>query len=279
MKSVDCYGRPLWVIGSPLSHTLSPPLHNAAFRDADLPHRYFALKVERDELVTFLDVFRKTNGLGANLTLPHKETVREFVSNETKAVEATEAANTLYWKNGKLALDNTDVYGFKTLVEPWREEISQEGVLLLGAGGAARACLQAFKKMNAGSVFLWNRTRAKARRLVRAFDTLEVNLLSDSVLSDPPCEVTLVVNATSLGLEEGDRSPFPPESVRSEMVGVDLVYGRRTRFLKAFDERGRKAVDGMKMLIHQAARSWERWVGRKPDTEVMATSVETQASA
>jgi shikimate dehydrogenase len=262
------------VIGSPLSHTLSPPIHNAAFEDADLPHRYFALEVQEDELQQFLDDFRNLKGLGANLTLPHKENVRDLINSETAAVRATRAANTIFWSNGELRLDNTDVYGFKQLVEPWSQLIRQEAVLVLGAGGAARACLQGLVDMNASKLYLWNRTTSKAERLADNVESLDVSVLSDSQLQDPPQEIKVVVNATSLGLNDDDPSPFPLKSVRSDQIGVDLIYGKQTRFLEAFDERGSESVDGLLMLVEQAARSWERWVGHKPNINTMKSALE-----
>jgi shikimate dehydrogenase len=272
---VEQYGCPLWVVGSPLSHTLSPPIHNAAFKEADLPHRYFALEVQEEELQQFLENFRNLKGLGANLTLPLKETVQDYISSKTAAVQATKAANTIFWSDGQLRLDNTDVYGFKQLVGPWDRVIRHDSVLILGAGGAARACLQGFNEMNVSNLYLWNRTNKKAEGLARSFESLNVSVLNNDQLEDPPGDIKLVVNATSLGLESGDPSPFPPESVRSDQVGVDLIYGKQTRFLEAFRNRGRDAVDGLTMLIQQAARSWERWVGHEPNISAMESVVQS----
>lgn len=276
MNVVERYGRPLWVLGSPISHTLSPSLHNAAFEAAGLDHRYFALEVGADELAKFLEAFRRLDGLGANLTLPLKEAVRELVDNETEAVSTVEAANTLYWNDGALCLENTDVYGFKQLVEPWHDRIREERVLLLGAGGAARACIQGLKEIGAQDVALWNRTTSKAERLSDQFWGVSPNVLNDEELESSALDVSIVVNATSLGLEEGDPSPFPDGQVTAGMVGVDLIYGRETAFVRAFREHGQEAVGGLRMLIDQAVRAWELWVGEKPDRDAMETAVVTE---
>lgn len=273
MQSVESYGRPLWVIGSPIDHTFSPMLHNAAFEDAGLPHRYFALDVRDDELEEFLEAFRRTDGLGANLTLPLKQKVRDFVDQETEAVRSVGAANTLYWTEGELHLDNTDVYGFKQLVNPWHDLVRRKPPLLLGAGGAARACLRGFQEIGASRVYLWNRTTSKAQELAEHFESVHVQVLKDDELEEGAFDTRLIVNSTSLGLEDDDPSPFPREQVQPDMIGVDLVYGRETRFQEIFREAGRESVGGLGMLIDQAARAWERWTGREPNRSVMASAV------
>lgn len=272
MRVLDEYGRPLWVIGKPLEHTLSPRLHNAAFEAVGAPHRYFALELDRDELPAFLRLFREAGGLGANLTLPLKETVLEFVDEHSDAVAAIGAANTLYRNDGGLALENTDVEGFEALVDPWSDRVSKRGVVLLGAGGAARACLYALGRMGCPRVHLWNRTHGKAVRLRDAFEGPTVAVLDDADLKEGAFDADLVVNATSLGLDPSDPSPFPAGAIEPGMVGVDLIYGRDTRFQRDFREHG-EAVGGMTMLVEQAARAWELWMDREPDRDVMYDAV------
>jgi len=277
MRAVERHGRPLWVVGTPLEHTVSPALHNAAFQAAEAPHRYFALEVGRGELSDFLDLFRRADGLGANLTLPLKEPVLERVGRHSPAVRQIGAANTLHREEGGLALENTDVAGFEKLVSPWAERIARRGVVLLGAGGAARACLYALGRMECPRIVLWNRTARRARKLRDAFGDLPVRLVDDASLRAGEFEADLVVNATSLGLDPSDPSPFPVGAIHADMVGVDLVYGRVTRFQRAFRDRGEEAVDGMTMLIEQAARAWSLWMGREPDRKAMRRAVGEEA--
>lgn len=277
MRAVEEYGRPLWVIGSPLEHTLSPRLHNAAFEAAGSPHRYFALEVGPDELSSFLELFRSAGGLGANLTLPLKESVLERVENHSDSVRGTGAANTLYRSEGTLALENTDVDGFEALVSPWSDRIVDRGVLLLGAGGAARACLYALGRVGCPEVQIWNRTRERAVRLREAFGEPPVEVLDEEALREGRFEADLVVNATSLGLDPSDPSPFPVEAIEPDMVGVDLIYGRETRFQRDFREHGHEAEGGLTMLIEQAARAWELWMDREPDRGAMRRAVRGSA--
>lgn len=269
MRVLEEHGRPLWVIGKPLEHTLSPRLHNAAFDAAGLPHRYFALEVGRDELAAFLRLFRAAGGLGANLTLPLKEAVLELVDHHSEAVAAIGAANTLYRDGDTLALENTDVEGFESLVAPWSDRVSERGVVLLGAGGAARACLHALGRLGCPRVQLWNRTRSRAVRLRETFERPTVEVLDDASLEAGGFEADLVVNATSLGLNPSDPSPFPAGAIQPGMVGVDLVYGRDTRFQRDFREHGEEAVGGLTMLVEQAVRAWQLWTDREPDRDAL----------
>ncbi len=265
---IRSHGLPAAVLGDPLDHTLSPPIHNAAFRQADLPHRYHALRVSSDRFESVLRSLVDLRFLGLNFTVPHKEAVLPMIDRRRPEVETLGAANTLYWEEGEPVLANTDVYGFRKLVEQWTRRIRTGRVLVLGAGGAARACVVALHEMGAGRIYLWNRTDSRATRLRRDLGEPEVELLRDPIwpLSEGP---GLVVNATSLGLSPDDPSPYPAEEIRSDLAGVDLNYGHRTTFLDEFEARGEAGRDGLTMLLHQAARAWELWTGREPDLDSM----------
>ncbi len=270
MKPITKFGRPLWAIGSPIEHTLSPPMHNAAFERAGLDHHYFAMEVLPEELADFLDLFRSAGGLGASITLPLKQAVRERVPRQSEVVETLGAANTLYRTGaGELALDNTDVYGFRKMIQPWHDRVGEDPVLVLGAGGASRACLFALHDLGCPRLYLWNRTSSRARELAEEFASMPIEVLSDRDLESGRFEVRMVVNATSLGLEPGDSSPFPVDLVEPNMVGADVIYGRETRFMEAFRDRGEGVVGGMEMLVQQAAGAWKRWLDQRPDLEVM----------
>jgi shikimate dehydrogenase len=276
METVDKYGRVLWVAGSPIDHTLSPAIHNAAFEAADLPHRYFALEVGEDEVRSLLDLFRQIGALGVNLTLPLKERVCELVDHRTDNVERLGAANTIFRENGELKLDNTDVYGFTRLLDPWHDLIGESPVLLLGAGGAARACLLALDRLGCPEIFLWNRTTERARSLREEFADMPIECVSDDWLAEGSHDARVAINATSLGLDEGDPSPLPESAVHDRLIGVDLIYNRRTAFIEDIDSKGQEAVGGLKMLVHQAARAWEHWVGDKPDVDTMTAAAEKE---
>ncbi|MFB6356483.1 MAG: shikimate dehydrogenase [bacterium] len=269
MKPVEKYGNVAWVAGSPIDHSLSPVIHNSAFEGAGLPHQYFAIEVKPEELTDFVGNLQSMGMIGANFTLPLKNAVCEVVEDQTPAVETIGAANTLFRRNsGEFALDNTDVYGFEKLVEPWGERIRSEPVLILGAGGASRACLFALDRLNCPRIYLWNRTRESAQTLSEQYP-YDITVLSDSELSEGEFEAGVVVNTTSLGLNESDGSPFPEQQIRDDMVGVDLIYNRETKFVQDFGEYGSDSIGGLGMLVHQAAGAWKRWFDTTPNVDIM----------
>ena len=276
MKVVEQYGRPAWVIGSPISHTLSPPIHNSAFQKSSLAHRYFAMEVEKNELSEFLTLFRKIDALGANLTIPLKEAVTGEITNHTESVNQLGAANTLFWDGSELVLDNTDVYGFSELIRPWKDEISEVPVCMMGAGGAAKACLYALGNLSVPRVYLWNRTYERAVRLRERFSYLDIEVVSRDQLEQGVFEGSVVINATSLGLEETDPSPFPTEAIREHMIGVDLIYHHETRFMSAFSRRGKESAGGLTMLVCQAAKAWEHWTGVEPPVDEMMNTARSR---
>lgn len=279
MRNIPKHGAPLWVIGNPISHTLSPPIQNAGFQAANLPYRYFALEVDAAELPEFLALLEQLDSPGANITLPHKQNICELIQNKTSNVSRLQAANTIYRKNGELWLENTDVHGFQKLIEPWHQRVRQETTLLLGAGGAARACLAGLQELGARKVLLWNRTRKKALDLQQEFSELEVRVLTDEQLNRGALDVQLAINSTSLGLEPDDNSPIPPEQIKPDMVGVDLIYNRETKFIQSFKKRGKSARGGLRMLVHQAARAWKLWMGQSPPVEAMTEAARQSLDA
>ncbi len=269
MRSVKEYGTPIWVIGNPIEHTLSPRLHNVAFDEVKLPFRYFALEVEEAELNSFLTILRQLDSPGGNITLPHKESICSLIQNKTDSVKKLGAANTIYRRTGELCLANTDIHGFKKLIEPWQQMAREENVLLLGAGGAARASLYSLGQLGVKNIYLWNRTKEKAQKLREEFLELNISLLSDKQLQGGEVNFQIVINATSLGLNPGDDSPFPKARVNSKMVGIDLIYNRKTKFVRIFEEHGAAARGGLRMLVYQAARAWELWTDSKPPVKTM----------
>lgn len=269
MKFIGKHGLPVFVIGNPVEHTFSPKIHNSAFEAAGLPHRYFALEVLEGELGYFVDWLSELEAPGANVTLPHKRSICSAIETKTSEVQRLGAANTIFRRRGELRLANTDVYGFRRLVEPWLELAREEGVLVLGAGGAARACLLALEQEDCESVCLWNRTTEKAEALAREFSSLSPEVIGQSKLESGSFDAKLVVNATSVGLDEGDPSLVSHDAVSPGMVGVDLIYNRRTRFLETFDRAGCDSRGGLDMLVYQAAKSWELWTEQEAPVEAM----------
>lgn len=273
--------RAVALLGDPVEHSLSPVIHAAAFDALGLEARYVALRTLDRELPHLLRAFARSGG--GNVTVPHKLTARKALDRATAAARATGACN-CFWasEDGALVGDNTDVGGFLAAVRSWGEapELSGARVLLLGAGGAARAVAAACVEAGVGHVEVRNRTVARARELVRRFEGNGPEMSAGPLSSDRAGTVDLrfdlVVNATSLGLEEQD--PLPLDLRRVQVGAVfDLVYGESgTRWTRHAADVGVPAVDGREMLVHQAGLSLRRWFQADPPLEEMRQAAEDQ---
>ncbi|MGN0885231.1 MAG: shikimate dehydrogenase family protein [Candidatus Spyradosoma sp.] len=282
------------VLGKPIAHSLSPKMHDAALdaaaRERSAPElaarRYFRFEIAPEELGEALPLFFAKNFLGLNLTIPHKVAALPLLKKISPEAEIIGAANTLARDDalGGWRGENTDGRGFARAAEmSLGVKLAGTRVVLLGAGGAARAIAATALAQGCASLTIVNRSRDRAEALARAlsgeatFQSLHENPSKEislkripkiSVLS--PDEIrdfrgegkTLVVNATPLGLKPGDPSPFPPELFRDGFAAYDTTYGAHVPALvAAARERGVPAADGRAMLAWQGALAFELWNG------------------
>ena len=266
----------VYLLGHPVAHSLSPSMHNAAFAALGLPHHYETRDVEADRLEDFVEALRKDDVLGANVTIPHKERVLRYVDEAGKDARRVSAVNTIVRRGTRLTGENTDVYGFERAIsEPGLGKKLFVGgtVLLLGAGGAARACAVVLLERG-NDVHVASRTRARAEQLAAG---LEVEGRRPTAVrwptSDDLAAVDAVVNATPLGLHGED--PLAGMELHEGLHVVDLVP---TAAMTPLVKRGRAVkngvvVDGLSMLLHQAARSFTLWTGREAPLAVMRAAL------
>lgn len=258
------------LLGWPVEHSLSPALYGAAFRELGVEADYVPLAVREPELAGVLPAVARAGG--GNITVPHKEAAAGHLDRPSGAVRRTGACNCFWEEEGELAGDNTDVGGFRAAVEAWpAARLEGSRVLLLGAGGAARAVLAACRSEGTRSVEVWNRTTERARALVRGARERdgEVELRVVETRSEARGPYDLVVNATSLGLSADDPLPLDLEGTRAAAV-FDLVYGRNGTAWTAH-ARGLEipATDGFEMLVRQAGLSLRRWLDVDPPLDAM----------
>lgn len=257
----------LVLLGHPVGHSLSPRLQNAAIRAAGIAARYEALDVEPTAFDTTLARLMAERAAG-NVTIPHKERMREACDALTPLAERVGAVNTWWVDRGdRLHGDNTDVGGFRAAVgELLGEEPRDLTVGVLGAGGAAAAVLAAVEAWPRCYAHVYNRTPERARVLCERFSTVSQPVDDVGVIAGSQ----LVVNATSIGLRHGDPMPIEPGLVRPDCVVMDLVYlPGETAFVRALRARGIRAADGLRMLVEQAALAFDLWFGVAPDRSVM----------
>lgn len=270
MTPIDATTAVTGILGWPVSHSLSPRMHNAAFAHLGLNWAYLAFPVEPGQVARAVSGLAATGCRGLNVTIPHKHEVIGACSSTSPAVDAIGAANTLVPDGaGGFAAHNTDAEGFmRAIDEAAPLDLRGESVLLLGAGGAARAVVHAVTQRGA-RVIVANRTPSRAEGLGEAipFDDVSIRRALD--------ECPLIVNSTSLGMGHSDLPPeLPLEGLGPEHVVNDLVYRPGgTPWLTAAAERGARTVDGLGMLLHQGAVAFELWTETAAPVDVMRSAL------
>ena len=274
----------LGVFGDPVEHSLSPQMQNAALKHRKIDMQYVRFHVSPDELREAMDLIRKLEFVGVNLTIPHKIAALELLDVADENVKRIRAANVIKVGGGKLHGFNTDGRGFARAV---REEFSVDlrdlRVLVLGAGGAARAIALQCAKENSERLVIANRSFEKAEKLA---DELRDLFVGPRVLGPVPRlqaipleeaairfqigHVDLVVNATPMGLNRGEPSPIPARLLAPHVMVYDTIYSaERTPLVSASLEAGARGANGLSMLLHQGALAFEIWFQREAPIEVM----------
>ena len=263
----------VYLLGHPVGHSLSPVMHNAAFRSLGLPHRYEVFDVTADALPAVIDRIRSGELLGANVTVPHKEAVLKLVDTWDGPAAEIGAANTLSrTPDGRRVLgSNTDAVGF---VYATRDlDLGGARVLLLGAGGAARAAMVVLLERGA-SITIANRTAERARSLARSLAHPSDRAPAVIEWGDRTDlrDIDIVVNATALGLHGED--PLAHAELRGELVVVDLIpTATPTPLARRARAAGATVVDGLPMLLQQASSSFRIWTGLDAPVEVMRAAL------
>ena len=263
-----------FVCGWPVAHSRSPLVHRYWLKKYGLTGSYDKVPVEPGTLATLLDRIRSGEFAGGNITIPHKEEALKLADTADEAATKIGAANTVWIENGKLNVTNTDWLGFIANLDdqaPGWDRPEQGGcsALVIGAGGAARGVIYGLLECGAKSVRIVNRTVAKAKTLARAFEGNLAALPLDAGKIDAD-NIDLVVNTSSMGMH--GQPPMSDEILGlirllpGHAVVCDIVYTPlETPLLKAAKAHGLRTVDGLGMLLHQAAPGFEKWFGIKPE--------------
>jgi shikimate dehydrogenase len=263
------------LLGDPVRHSLSPLMHNAAFREQGIDYVYLALPTAAVDLRRVVDVLGTIEAVGANVTIPHKETVVGICDRLTEEADLVGAVNTLTWTADGLLGENTDAIGLGQVL---RDDIGLPGrasAAVLGTGGAARACAVALGRTGSPVTFIGRRLDAAeelaalAERCgAEAADGLD--LTEEDVVGEAVATAALVVNATPLGMA-GERLPGAFHHLTPGQIALDLVYRPpETPFLRSAREAGAETVHGVGMLVAQAAVSYRLWTGREAPTATMS---------
>ena len=292
LKNWDAKGKSpirLGVVGDPVGHSLSPQMQNAALENLGLSERYARFQIAMEELRPALDHIRRLNFVGINLTIPHKAAALSLMDEADEAGRKSGAINTVLVEGERLVGFNTDGPGFLHAV---RSEFSVDlrdlRVLLLGAGGGAgRAIAVQCALENCERLVLVNRTLEKAQdlaselapyfagsRVLGPVARLQAIPWDETALRFQLANTDLVVNATTVGMKRSDPPLFAASLLAPHLMVYDMIYTpARTPLLAAAADAGALGANGLSMLLHQGALSFEIWFGRKAPLDVMRTAL------
>ncbi|WP_061086601.1 MULTISPECIES: shikimate dehydrogenase [Heyndrickxia] len=271
----DLYG----VIGDPIAHSLSPAMHNEAFRALGIDADYHAFHVTPENLEAAVNGMKAIGVAGFNVTIPHKQAIMPYLDEIDLLAETIGAVNTVVRTPHGWAGYNTDGPGFmQALKEESGRVISGEKVLVIGAGGAARAIYYTLCREGAVTVDLCNRTVKKAEEMRDESPfPCPSKVLTLKEAEEQLGEYTLIVQTTSIGMHPDTEAQ--PLSVRHLKPGAfvsDIIYNPfETKFLNEAKKRGARVQNGLGMFIYQGAIAFEKWTGVKPDTRKMKNVVES----
>jgi shikimate dehydrogenase len=268
------------IIGDPIEHTMSPAMHNAAFQTLGLDYTYVPFRVKSLELKKAIEGIRGLNLRGLNVTIPHKVAVMQFLDRIDPLAEKIGAVNTIINDDGILSGYNTDATGFLQTLHDKDVEPGDKKVLLLGAGGAARAIgnVLAGEKaritiLNRQQELYW--AQDLAHLLTRHYGAkVNAGELTPENLQRAIEGVDILVNATSLGMSpDDDQTPVPADLLGVSLTVFDVVYNPyETRLLREAKAAGAKTISGLEMLVRQGAVAFEKWTGIKAPVDVMRQS-------
>lgn len=260
-------------------------MQEAAFEKLGIKAHYLVLELPLQYFRTAMRELKRSRLDGFNITVPYKEEVLKYADRLTPEARAIGAVNTVYRNGSQWIATNTDVFGFlKSLKEDGHFRASGKKILILGAGGSARAVAYGLARERASTIFISNRHLDRAEKITDDFKTLfpkvkwQLVPLDSKRLGEVLEESHLAVNATSVGLRANERPLIPerfiPSVRKKKILFFDLIYRpAQTSFLKAAARKGQKTLNGLGMLVYQGAKSFQIWTGKKAPISVMRTAL------
>lgn len=255
------------VIGWPIAHSRSPLIHGYWLRKYGIDGSYTKEPVRPEDLQQFLSSLKERGFAGCNVTVPHKEAAFAAAQIRDPSAAAVGAANTLWFEGNALACANTDTYGFMANLDQhaaeWRK--ASGAIMVLGAGGSARAVIYGFLEAGRDDIRVFNRTIDRAEDIARHFGA-RVTAWPWEARNDHVAQASVIVNTTTLGMNGVGDPEIDLVGARNDAILTDLVYvPLETPLLKSARTHGLVGVDGLGMLLHQAVPGFEKWFGVRPD--------------
>lgn len=275
---IDSKTQKVGLLGHPVIHSKSPEMMNQAFQALNLPFVYMAYDVEPDQLGQAVNGMRALGFRGWNVTIPHKVAVMKWLDEVEESAREIGAVNTVIRQGKKLIGTNTDGEGYmRSLLQETRLDLTGCRILILGAGGAARAVGYTLAKAGAEGIFITNRTAMKGKELAERLSRwCPARFVEGEHVKDVIRNTDLLIQTTSVGMSpDVDGIPLDPDWLHGEMVVSDLVYHpRETRLLREAKARGARVHSGMGMLVYQAALAFEKWTGAVAPVDRMQKTLE-----
>ena len=257
------------IIGNPISHSLSPVMHNYWFKKYDINAEYDLLHLNESEIQGVINKIKEKKIKGINVTLPYKKSVIPFLDKTIKDAKETHSVNTIMLdENNTLIGENTDVFGFQAayLKSIPNQEKKNKKALILGAGGVAPSIILALLKSNIADISITNRTYEKLLFLQKNFRG--INVIKWQECSKEFNKFDIVINATSLGLKTSDNFNIDLSNFKKSMIFIDTIYNPvQTQMLKYFKSNKIKSFNGLNMLIYQGQKSFYLWNKINPEVD------------
>ncbi|GBF36319.1 shikimate dehydrogenase [Methanofervidicoccus abyssi] len=276
---IDSKTKLLGLIGHPVEHSLSPIMHNKALRDKNLNYVYLAFDVHPDRLKYVVDGAKALGTFrGFNVTVPHKVEIIKYLDELDREARLIGAVNTVKIENDKAIGYNTDGLGARMSLEEEIGKVKNRDILIVGAGGAARAV--AFELAKDNNITIVNRTLERAKLLAEEISRKLNRSVDYGDLNVDVGNYEIVIHTTPVGMYPHINAEpvIDVNNIRSDMVVMDLIYNpRETVLLREAKKRGAKAINGIGMLVYQGALAFEIWTGVKPDVEVMKRTLDIES--
>jgi len=257
------------IVGKPLSHSLSPLLHNFWFKKHNIKANYSLIEIEKNKIEYIIDKIRTKKLQGINVTTPYKQTVIPFLDIIVDDAKKTSSVNTIYLNSkNKIVGDNTDVYGFDySFIEKIKnQDLLEKKILILGAGGVAPSIIYSLMKKKIKKIFISNRTVEKAEIIKKKFPFVKVILWEH--INSRSEDMNIIINATSLGMKNGVNFNEPIKKFKTNLLYYDVVYNPlETTMLKNFKTKQIKTFNGLEMFLRQGQKSFFLWNKIKPEID------------
>ncbi len=265
------------VIGDPISHSLSPKIHNFLLEKYQIDGVYLALQINKDDLSNSIESLVKMGFAGFNVTIPHKEEIFKICDFKSKTATLTGAVNTvIITEDKKLFGHNSDAEGFLNNLKNCHPnfDLKNKTAFVIGAGGASRAIIYALIKSGVKKIFITNRNENRALELIKSFNeyaakkSCKIEILSAKVFEESLNECDILINSTSLGMQWQEALQIDLKNLQKSAIVYDIVYKPlMTDLLQTAEKNGNKIVTGIGMLTHQALIGFEAWFKKKPEID------------